>query len=285
MTTLVVSPHLDDAVLSLPGFIHTRAQAGERVVVLTVFSEGDRRHAGRRAEDLAALAQLGAAAVHLGLQDAPERRGVACNFHELVLRPLNDDDPDAAAVRRVLVDHILGLAPTLTVLPLGVGEHIDHRIVHASHNDLAGPLAFYADRPYADVRHAIAARLLRLGATVDGAALTPGPAAVAEFLAAARTAPHLRAYLPVDGREACLHALAAPLRAASPATGLHLRHEQPGFPAATRRAAIAAVQAYTSQLPDLFGATELAQAFADPYRERLYWRSRGASSSIDSSHA
>lgn len=274
MTTLIVSPHLDDAVLSLPGFIHTRTRAGERVVVLTVFSEGDRRHADRRAEDHAALAQLGAHAVHLGLQDAPERRRIACNFHELVLRPLNDDDPDAAAVRRVLVDHILGLAPTLTVLPLGVGEHIDHRIVHAAHTELAGPLAFYADQPYAGIHHATAARLLRLGATVDGAAITPGPAAVAEFLAAARTTPHLRAYLPADGREACLHALAAPLRAASPATGLHLRHEHHSFPATTRRAAIAAVQAYTSQLPDLFGATDLTDSFADPHSEHLYWRSR-----------
>ncbi len=274
MTTLVVSPHLDDAVLSLPGFIHHWTSAGQRVVVLTVFSAGDRRHADRRAEDLAALAQLGAAAVHLGLQDAPQRRGVACNFHELVLRPLNDDDPDAAAVRRVLFEHITALAPTLTVLPLGVGEHIDHRIVHASHTELAGPLAFYADRPYADVRHAIRARLLRLGATVDGAPPTPSPAAVAEFLVAARTAPHLRAYLPADEREACIHALAAPLGAASPATGLDLRREQHSFPPATRRAAIAAAQAYTSQLPDLFGTTDLAQAFAAPHSEHLYWRSR-----------
>ncbi len=60
MTTIFVSPHLDDVVLSAPGRVLARTERGERVVVLTVFSEGDARYAGRREEDRSALAILGA---------------------------------------------------------------------------------------------------------------------------------------------------------------------------------------------------------------------------------
>ena len=36
LTHVYLSPHLDDAVLSCGGMIHRQAQAGERVVVVTV---------------------------------------------------------------------------------------------------------------------------------------------------------------------------------------------------------------------------------------------------------
>ena len=135
MTTLVVSPHLDDAVLSVPGWIRSLALRGERVVVLTVFSAGGEEYPERRAEDLAALTLLGAEPLHLGLLDAPPRRGVRRGFRELILCAM--DDEDAAAVARALVERIAALAPALTLLPLGVGEHIDHLIVHAAHTRLA----------------------------------------------------------------------------------------------------------------------------------------------------
>jgi LmbE family N-acetylglucosaminyl deacetylase len=270
MTTLVVSPHLDDAVLSVPGWIRSLALRGERVVVLTVFSAGGEEYPERRAEDLAALALLGAEPLHLGLLDAPPRRGVRRGFRELILCAM--DDEDAAAVARALVERIAALAPALTLLPLGVGEHIDHRIVHAAHTRLAGPLGFYEDRPYARVEHAVTARLLRLGATVDGAALTPSRAAVEEFLAAARLAPYVRAHLPAAEREACLRAHAAVLAGTSAASGLELRRERLTFPRDVCRVAIAAIEAYASQLADLFGDGAVATWFAEPYAERIYWR-------------
>ena len=76
MTALVVSPHLDDAVLSLSAWLASRSRL-ERVVVATVFSEGDADYPTRRAEDVAALSLLGAEPLHLGLLDAPERLGVS----------------------------------------------------------------------------------------------------------------------------------------------------------------------------------------------------------------
>jgi LmbE family N-acetylglucosaminyl deacetylase len=272
MTILVVSPHLDDAVLSVPGFIRSRVLGGERVVVLTVCSEGGEGYAGRRAEDLAALALLGALPVHLGLLDAPERRGLRRSFGDLALGDLADDDADALAVTRTLVERVAALAPEVTLLPLGVGEHIDHRIVHVAHARLGGRVGFYEDRPYARVEHAVTARLLRLGATVDGALVAPSPAAVEAFLAAARVAPYVRAYMPAAEREACLRPIAAALAGPSRASGLALRRERLSFAPDVSSAAVPAVQAYTSQLADLFGDGEVAAWFAQPYAEHIYWR-------------
>lgn len=272
MTTVVVSPHLDDAVLSVPAWIASRA-AREAVIVLTVCSEGDAVYVGRRAEDRAALALLGATPLHLGLLDAPFRRGVPRSFRGLILGELADDDADAAAVTDALVARVTALAPDEVVLPLGVGEHIDHRIVHAAHAALPGRVGFYADRPYADVAHAIDARLARIGATVDDVAVAPSRAAAGAFLAAARAAAFVRAYLPEDQREACLRPLAAPLVRPSPTSGLRLCSEQRTFDDAARRLAIRAVQVYASQVTDLFGDGDgVAAAFAGPHAEAILWR-------------
>lgn len=272
MTTIVVSPHLDDAVLSVPCFMRAQALRGERVIALTVFSAGDDGYAARRAEDLAALALLGVEPLHLGLRDAPFRRGLRRDFRELVLGELAVDDADAAHVARTLAETLRGFAPAQILLPLGVGEHIDHRIVHAAHPSLPGPLGFYEDRPYASIEHAVRARLARLGATVDGRAIAASPAAVDEFLAAARVAPHVRAYLPAADREACLRPLAASLAVATPASGLALRREPVPVTPALRSIAARAVRAYGSQLADLFGDLDISAWLAAHAAEPIYWR-------------
>src|SRR4051812_49338590 len=71
-TTLVISPHLDDAVLSIGGSIPAGGATGTRVVIAPVYARGPpledaaprmRKFADyppRRAEDLAACALLGA---------------------------------------------------------------------------------------------------------------------------------------------------------------------------------------------------------------------------------
>src|SRR5664279_1647995 len=72
MTTLIISPHLDDAVWSLGGSIAAWTAAGTRVVVATVYTAGPpldevapemrvfADYPARRAEDLAACASIGA---------------------------------------------------------------------------------------------------------------------------------------------------------------------------------------------------------------------------------
>jgi LmbE family N-acetylglucosaminyl deacetylase len=274
VTTVVVSPHLDDGVLSIPALVRSRAAAGERVVVLTVFSEGDDGYAARRDEDRAALALLGAEPLHLGLADAPYRRALPRTFRGLVLTQLVEGDADAVAVAHVLVDRLAALAPDLILLPLGVGEHVDHRVVHAAHTLLHGSIGFYEDRPYALVRHAVHARLARLGATVDGEPIAPSRTRAEEYLAASRVAPHLQAYLPQVEREACLRPLAESLASPAPASGLVLRRERLAFDPSALDTAARAVRAYGSQVGDLFGDEEVRTALCGerPYAETIYWR-------------
>ena len=273
MTTLVVSPHLDDAVLSLPAWLVRAAACGEQVVVLTVFTEGDADYPARRAEDLAALGSIGGGAAHLGLRDAPERRGLARSFRALVLG--ERDDADAAEVHRMLSAAIARFAPTSVLLPLGVGEHVDHRVVHAVHTHLSGRVGFYEDRPYALVRHAVRARLRSIGAVVDDAPEVPPAQAAAEFRESARAAAHVRALVPPAEREACLAPFVASLTGPPGPVHMHLRREVHEFrdPAILARAR-AAVQAYASQLVALFGGEDaLAQLFADsPHSECIHWR-------------
>jgi LmbE family N-acetylglucosaminyl deacetylase len=254
VTVLVVSPHLDDAALSVPAFVRSRAVLGERVVVLTVFSEGDDAYDVRRDEDRAALALLGAEPVHLGLRDGPYRRDLPRTFRGLVLTELADGDADATATAGVLVERVAALAPRVVLLPLGVGEHIDHRVVHAAH-----------------------ARLARLGATVDGASVAPSRVHAEEYVSSALAAPYVRAYLPDMEREACLRPLAAALSSPAAVSGLALRRERFVFDRPALEAAAFAVRAYASQIVDLFGGdagdvvTALAAGRA-PYEETVYWR-------------
>lgn len=265
MTVLVVSPHLDDAVLSIPASL---AACAGRVVVATVFSEGDADYPARRAEDVAALSRLGAEPLHLGLLDAPERLGLARSFRALVLGEV--DVADAAVVARAVAAAVTRVAPERVLLPLGVGEHVDHRVVHAAHATIAGRVGFYEDRPYALVRHAVRARLRRIGAVIDGAPVAPAPAE--EYLESARAAAFVRAYLPADEREACLGPLAAMLSAPT-RPGPKLRRERRVFADLDPRAP-AAVRAYASQLGALFGADDpVAALFGDvPHGESIWWR-------------
>jgi len=273
MTIVVVSPHLDDAALSVPAWLATTGR-GERVVVVTAFSEGDALYPTRRAEDRAALAKLGVEALHLGLRDAPQRRGHAPSFRSLILA--EDDEAEHAddieAIHAALLAAITGLVPDTVLLPLGVGEHIDHRIIHAAHARLAERVGFYEDRPYALVQHAVRARLARLGAG-------PGPSLAERtaYLASARVAPYVRTFVPIAEREACLASLVARWTAPSGAW-LPLRCEQHVFTdGAVLARANSAVRAYASQLAGLFsGEDAIDVLFADrPYVERIHWRDDG----------
>jgi LmbE family N-acetylglucosaminyl deacetylase len=274
-TLVVVSPHLDDAVLSLPCTVRAWVAREARVVVLTAFTEGDEGYAIRRDEDRRALSLLGAEPLHAGLLDAPYRRSLSRTFRDLVLPPLASDDADAAEATAVLAARVAALAPDVVLLPLGVGEHVDHRVVHAMHARLSGPVGFYEDRPYALVRHAVRLRLARVGALVDGVT-EPSPESHAdEYVESARRAAYVQAYLPEPERAASLRAVA---RLPSPGpgdAGLVLRRERSIFDTEALGVAVAAVRAYASQTADLFGERDLVTELRGgqpTYAETVYWR-------------
>ena len=173
---LVVSPHLDDGVLSCGGTIHRLARRGQAVTVMTVMGG---RHQGdlaetpiladlhqrwatgpdptraRQLEDLRALRILGAAHHHLALVDCVYRQvdGEALYPSEASLFGAvhaRDDAGDFLRERLPAAE----LAGQRLYLPLAVGNHVDHQIVRRWGLELldAGWLArdilFYAEFPY-----------------------------------------------------------------------------------------------------------------------------------------
>ncbi len=171
MTALFLSPHLDDVVLSASIAVQGHVARGERVVVATVFSEGHQTHERRR-EDVAALSLLGAEVRHLGLLDAPERRGRAGSFRGLCLdRDEARERAELDCVRKAIEALVAELCPTVGYFPLAVGGHVDHRLVCATHAAVERAL-FYEDMPYAAVDGWVLARV-GSGASQPGAGFAP----------------------------------------------------------------------------------------------------------------
>lgn len=167
---VVLSPHLDDAVLSA---WHVLSSPRD-VTIVTVFAgvpepgfvtDLDRSHGAddsaawlkrRRLEDRAALAVAGRAPVHLDLLEAqfpayriPRVRDAIRRTPERFLELVTDEtevrsDPDdlAALVR----PHI---PPGAVVYgPAGIGGHPDHRDLAQATVRLGGDVRLYADSPY-----------------------------------------------------------------------------------------------------------------------------------------
>ncbi|HEY1556892.1 MAG TPA: PIG-L family deacetylase [Kofleriaceae bacterium] len=134
---VVVSPHLDDAVLSLGGTIGREAAAGRRVTVLSCFTAGPplesippaQRVFGdysvRRAEDERALAALGAEHRWLDLPERIWRKpSLARTLHVFRTPPAMDDFAQLRAIRAA-IGELIERGAELYV-PLGVGHHVDH---------------------------------------------------------------------------------------------------------------------------------------------------------------
>jgi LmbE family N-acetylglucosaminyl deacetylase len=152
-TLVVLSPHLDDAVLSIGAYMHAQARLGTDVRVVTVFANdpasGDppgewdvlcgfaSAAAGaraRREEDVRACAIVGAEPRWLAFADDSYGR---------------EPDPDEvwASIQRVVADSAVLLVPGF---PL---RHSDHawltRLVVERRTELSPTLGFYAEQPYA----------------------------------------------------------------------------------------------------------------------------------------
>jgi LmbE family N-acetylglucosaminyl deacetylase len=166
---LFLSPHLDDAVLSCGGTIHQLVAQGQPCTILTIMA-GDppvplpdtpivtdlhqRWQVGyapvavRRAEDERACAQLGAQVVHWPLPDCVYRTagGVALYPSEESLWIA----PDPADPALVFLQGAALLAATQLYVPLGVGQHVDHRIIRDWGRSFSDQLAvmYYEEYPY-----------------------------------------------------------------------------------------------------------------------------------------
>jgi LmbE family N-acetylglucosaminyl deacetylase len=184
---VVLSPHLDDAVLSC-GALLIHAAGRTRVSVVTLFTEAhpppytlsarqnlrlagagdaDELYRQRRAEDRAALEPMGISCVHAGFTDALFRlrphsagrsrwaRVLPELAHIYPIYRLNIisgriADTDAVTLHRVrdVIQPLLeGREPKLLLAPLGVGGHVDHVLVRTA-AELSGARVYYSDFPY-----------------------------------------------------------------------------------------------------------------------------------------
>ena len=157
-----VSPHLDDAVLSVGGLIGREAADGNSVEVVTCFTAGPplesvppkRRvfadYAARRDEDARALGILGASHRWLDLRERSWRDPPLFGPLQAFRTPDRIEDfIELAAIRDViakLVDRGL-----VVYAPLGVGHHVDHvEVTLAAMSELLKSRAFSQIRFYED---------------------------------------------------------------------------------------------------------------------------------------
>jgi LmbE family N-acetylglucosaminyl deacetylase len=189
---IVLSPHLDDAALSLGGSIARFAAAGERILVVTVAAGSPSPDAPlssfaaslheawgvgsadvvalRRREDEAAMAILGAEARRLDRLDAVYRLPQRYDAEAALLgEPALEDDLG----RHLALDlaAILAASPRAVILaPLAVGGHVDHRVVHHVAFELGQrgrEVCFYEDFPYAERPRAVEERLAAIGVALE----------------------------------------------------------------------------------------------------------------------
>jgi LmbE family N-acetylglucosaminyl deacetylase len=178
---IYLSPHLDDAVLSCGGRIGQQAAAGGRVLVVTLcagdvppgplsdFAQSlhDRWELPRtapemrREEDRAALAALGAEALHWPLPDCIYRRANAADggealytSEESLFGPLHPLEWWLSGdVAEELAEAIPLQLETEVYVPIGIGSHVDHQLVWRVADDWVGAHArvlYYEDYPYSE---------------------------------------------------------------------------------------------------------------------------------------
>ena len=165
MKILVLSPHRDDAAVSLSLSIAHWLAVGHSGTLLNVFTrslyapysdaesvhENDRLSyvsALRKREDETFLRKLpGATMTDLNIKDAPIRlhcdSSIVCDM---------DVDPNDKAIEKIYKAVSKQIeTPHCLVLPLALGHHVDHRVVRDSALPLTPnlPCAFYEELPYA----------------------------------------------------------------------------------------------------------------------------------------
>ncbi|MBI3176263.1 MAG: PIG-L family deacetylase [Chloroflexi bacterium] len=172
MRWIYVSPHLDDAVLSAGGLIYEQARAGQPVEIWTMmsgfppeeaisplaqvlhyqwgFPTAEEAIRGRRAEDEAAAAMVGAKTVHFDFLDCIYRRGADGSWLYAmgVFDPPVDEEADlpdqiaAALLARLQPDDQV-------ICQFSVGRHVDHVTVRRAVERLGRLLWYDVDLPYA----------------------------------------------------------------------------------------------------------------------------------------
>lgn len=176
VATVVLSPHTDDAALSCPGSLLEEARGGKSTVVVALFTNANpladfhtqQRYGELRAVSERAAGMLGASVRHGGFVDAPQRSPLYATLSGLLCLPTQSDQEILSNVRTYLHGIVREMEPQKVLVPLGVDQHVDHRITHEAAVEIASDYPHveflcYEDRPFAFVEEAVWLRLDQLG--------------------------------------------------------------------------------------------------------------------------
>lgn len=186
-TCVFVSPHLDDAVLSAGGLIDILSKK-TKVIVVNVFTKSDdtkqtlsakvfvkglgytkasELFKERIAEDKRALAMFGITPINLGYHDVlwrkkhsfvantlgaivPEFAHIypTYRFHVAKGQIAQADKPTMTAISKELQAIVAKERAPLIFCPIGIGNHVDHRIVREICKNAFSQVIFWSDFPY-----------------------------------------------------------------------------------------------------------------------------------------
>lgn len=174
MRYIFLSPHLDDVVFSCGGFLWDLVKQDHQVDVWTFatrdpdltslstyakslhvrWNQWENPSRTRREEDAKALALLGCDPLHLGYLDCIYRKNPSTG--EALVNSDDDLFSDQLIKEETLIEEMtrdlrrrLPKGDYSLVLPLAVGNHVDHRNTRLTAEALGLTLLYYADFPYA----------------------------------------------------------------------------------------------------------------------------------------
>ena len=168
---VVLSPHLDDAALSVGASMAALVESGARVTVLTLFAGCPQArtklvsetlalwrvdtYGARREEDVCAMSILGCDYIHCDHPEALFRHAGADTIEEVIASDCRCQACETITAKLVgdLTVLLSSLAPALMLLPAADGFHIDHEITSKAGRCAAREMKLevlsYEELPYA----------------------------------------------------------------------------------------------------------------------------------------
>jgi LmbE family N-acetylglucosaminyl deacetylase len=218
---LFISPHADDVLLSCSGRMLWERDRGQRVLAVVIFAT-----ASSASRDGSDLDRLGIDELRLELPAAPSRNPSYGSLAALLMGGHPDDARGRTELTEKLDEIVRATQARHIYLPLGVGGHVDHLIVHDAGTkgipeSPGREIFFYEDRPYAFLPGAIYIRLGQLGARLPPAAHLSLGSGVVQYLLRFQLSPYVRAH--ATGLSDRLRSHRAALRHWREARGWHPR--------------------------------------------------------------
>jgi len=173
MKWIYLSPHFDDAVLSCGGLIWKQVQGCDEVEVWTIFGGDPPENQQlsmfarvlhyrwgipedsveiRREEDKKALSCLGVNLKHFKFIDCIYRKDSASGeflYEDMEKISASEEVKEIELMKQIELELAnLKNVDAKIVAPFGVGNHVDHRIIHEISRGLRIDMMYYLDFPY-----------------------------------------------------------------------------------------------------------------------------------------